>query len=620
MAVNGHKGINVNKGRIIFLTLFCGSSILVYLIFLFNLQVIHGLEYEQRAKQVARRVLPVPAQRGEIYDRNFDIPLVTNIDSFAVSIIPAELSRDEINTLFERLSVILEIPVEKIEKEIPPNFYHLYQPIEIAGGIEFETIAYIAEHIEEFRGISWHNKSMRNYLQTRSFSHILGYVGDITTEEFQVLYNKGYDINATIGKIGIEKQYDQELRGSDGMSFSTVDVRGRRIEGVEIEDVPPENGNNLVLTVDRKIQKLCEEALGERIGSVVVLKPSSGEILAMVSYPWYDQNIFYRSDTKSELRDLSLDPRKPFVNRAIQSSYAPASTFKVLITTAVVEEEVFPLYDKITCEGSMILGNREFHCHEKMGHGSLNIREALGGSCNVFFWNMGKKLGIDLISEYAHRFGYGAVTGVDIPGEVSGLVPTPEWKERVYNSKWVGGDTLNTSIGQGYVNVTPIQMANMMAMIVNKGHTYVPHVLKEVRNPISGKIVKTSEPVILNRSTIRDETFQTVQDYLRSVITDGTAKSQITTEAVDIAGKTGTAEMGRVDSWHAWFTAYGPYETDDPDDRVIVVTMVEGANEWDWWAIRAANIIFQGIFADQSYDEAIDALNWGWYRNERTPE
>ncbi len=478
----------------------------------------------------------------------------------------------------------------------------------------------IAENIENFKGVTWNSKPIRSYLEPGSISHILGYVGDITTEEFQVLYNKGYNINSVVGKSGIEKYYDQTLRGEDGIHYKTVDVQGRKIQNVEVDDLLPENGNDLVLTIDRHIQTLAEEALGERVGSAVVLKPSTGEILALVSYPWYNPNDFYDDKRGQIYRKLALDNRHPFLNRTIQSTYEPASTFKVVMTTANLEEDIFPVDKTILCEGSVWFGNREFRCHVPEGHGWLVLHEALEQSCNVYFYTLGYKyLGIDIISDYARRFGYGSYTGIDLPGEISGLVPTPEWKERVYNTKWVGGDTVNTSIGQGFINVTPVQMADMMAMIVNKGIIYKPHILKEIRDSVTGELIEEKLPEIIHSSTIHQDTFDTMQQYLRGVITDGTAKVVITTKAVDIAGKTGTGEVGLEDSWNAWFVAYGPYDA-APEDQLVVVTMVEAVNEWEWWAIRAANIIFQGIFAGETYDEAIDSLRWGWLRNKRKPQ
>ena len=595
-------------------------SLVFFLIYLFNLQVLNKLKYQNRARDISVRMLPLSAQRGEIYDRNDDQPLVINVDSFAVNIIPGELNEMALEKSLKKLAFLFSVPESDLKKKILSTYRYLYQPIEVKSGVDLHTINYIAEHKEDFPGVTWNSKPIRNYLFTDSLTHILGYVGDITVEEYQILYNKGYTLNSQIGKSGIEKEYDSLLRGKDGKQFRTVDVKGRKIASRKIDDIPPDNGKTLVLTVDRHIQRLAEEALGERMGSVVVLKPASGEILAMVSYPWFDPNIFYTTQAKQYYREKALDPKHPFLNRAIQSAYAPASTFKIIMTTADLEERLFPIDKTITCNGSIRVGNRTFNCWKKEGHGPLDLPDALAQSCDVYFYTLGLDyLGIDVIADFARRFGYGSLTQVDLPGEVKGLVPTPSWKDQTFNTKWVGGDTVNTSIGQGYLNVTPLQMADMMAMTVNKGIIYKPHILKEIRDPVTGKVIKKIKPEILTTSSISKQNFETLQKYLRGVITDGTAKVVITTKAVKIAGKTGTGEVGLEDRWNAWFVANGPYGV-DPKDQIVVVTMVEATNRWEWWAVRAANIIFQGIFAGETYDEAIDSLHWGWLRNKREVE
>ncbi len=588
-----------------------------YAVYLFHLQVLNKLKYQNRARDVSVRMLPLPAQRGEIYDRNADRPLVVNIDSFAVNVIPGELDNKTLNKTLKRLAVLFSVSVSDMKKKISSSYRHLYQPIEVKSGVDLHTISYIAEHKEDFPGVTWNSKPIRNYFYTDSLTHILGYVGDITVEEYQMLYNKGYTLNSQIGKSGVEKEYDAILRGKDGKQYKTVDVRGRKINNRKMDDIPPVNGKTLVLTIDRHIQRLAEEALGARMGSVVVLKPASGEILAMVSYPWFNPNIFYTSRAKQYYREKALDPHHPFLNRAIQSAYAPASTFKIIMTTADLVERAFPIDKTITCTGSIRVGNRTFNCWKKEGHGSLDLPEALAQSCDVYFYTLGLDyLGINVIADFARRFGYGSLTDIDLPGEVKGLVPTPSWKEKTFHTKWVGGDTVNTSIGQGYLNVTPLQMADMIAMTVNKGIIYKPHVLKEIRDPVTGKVIKRIKPEILKTSSISEKTFETVQKYMRGVITNGTAKVVITTKAVKIAGKTGTGQVGLKDRWNAWFAASGPYGA-DPEDQIVVVTMVEATNKWEWWAVRAANIIFQGIFAGETYDEAIDSLHWGWLRNKK---
>ncbi len=606
--------------RIIIIVVTAIIIFIFFVLYLFNLQVLNKLKYQDRARNISVRALPIPAQRGEIYDRNADTPLVVNVDSFAVNIIPGKLDDKRLNQTMVRLAALFSISVSDIKKKLSPRYRHLFKPVEIKSGVDLHQIGYIAEHKEDFPGVTWNSKPIRNYLFTDSLTHILGYVGDITVEEYQVLYNKGYSLNSQIGKSGVEKEYDVLLRGKDGEQFKTVDVKGRKIANRKLDDIPPQNGKTLVLTIDRRIQRLAEEALGARMGSVVVLKPASGEILAMVSYPWFNPNIFYTQKAKEYYREKALDPKHPFLNRAIQSAYAPASTFKIIMTTADLEERAFPIDKTITCNGSIRVGNRTFDCWKKEGHGPLDLPEALAQSCDVYFYTLGLDyLGINVISDFARKFGYGSLTKIDLPGEIKGLVPTPSWKEKTFNTKWVGGDTVNTSIGQGYLNVTPLQMADMISMTVNKGIIYKPHVLKEIRDPVTGKVLKRIKPEILKTSSITEQNFETVQRYLRGVITDGTAKVVITTKAVKIAGKTGTGEVGLKDRWNAWFVANGPYGA-NPEDQVVVVTMVEATNKWEWWAVRAANIIFQGIFAGETYDEAIDSLHWGWLRNKKEIE
>lgn len=610
------QDFKIPKGRIFFLMILISVSIVFYGFYLSGLQIVNFGEYQRRAKEVASRQAVILAQRGEIYDRHNDIPLVMNIPSFALYVVPGEMTEDDKEKLIVNCSKYLDIDENSLREKIPEESEGSYLPVELKEAVQYDQITYIAEHIDDFPGISWQSKPIRGYSETGSISHILGYVGHITSEDLQVLYNKGYDRNSTIGKSGVEKQYDMLLRGTNGSRSRTVDVKGRRIED-DSAIMPPVNGNDLVLTIDRDIQKLCEKALGERIGSVVVLKPSTGEVLAMVSYPYYDPNLFYTDKGDQEYTKLSLDPRFPFLNRCIQSGYAPASTFKVIMTAAVLSEEAFPLDKTVNCTGEKRFGDRVFKCHKLSGHGPLTLREGLAQSCNVFFYTMGAEyLGINKIADYAHRFGYGELTGIDLPGEIKGLVPTPEWKEEVYHSKWVGGDTVNVSIGQGALNVTPLQMATAFSMVVNDGIAYKPHVLKKVINSSTGKVISEVQPEILRTSTISKENFETLKEYMRGVITEGTARWVITTRAVDMAGKTGTGQIGLDDQWDSWFAAYAPYKTDNPDEQIVLVVNVEGVNNWEWWAPKAADMIMQGIFAHQSYEEVLEEFKNRWYIKE----
>ncbi|MCL1957994.1 MAG: penicillin-binding transpeptidase domain-containing protein, partial [Spirochaetes bacterium] len=372
----------INVFRILLIIIFC-----IYSIRLFSMQILSGAVYRSRAQNISRRTYSIPTQRGEIYDRNYDKPLVVNKDTFAVSITPAEVPRGNMDEIINSISNILNIKVDDIKSRLPNQNQSLqsYQPLEIASNVPFSAIAAIAERKNTLPGISWNIKSVRNYENVGSLSHILGYVGDITSEELTSLYNQGYQQGDLIGKSGIEKQYDSLLRGKPGWETRTVDSRGRRITGDEnVTRVPPDIGKNLVLTIDASLQTLVEKAIGNQIGSAVVMRPSTGEILAMVSYPWYDPNIFTEGNNSDYIASVN-DPAKPFINRAIQSNYPPASTFKLILTTAILSENLFSPEQTIVCRGVMRYGNRDWHCHLRSGHGRMNLTTALNQSCNIYY-------------------------------------------------------------------------------------------------------------------------------------------------------------------------------------------------------------------------------------------
>jgi penicillin-binding protein 2 len=601
-----------SKSRIIALAALIVLFFFIILSYLFFLQVVSSPVYKQRAKEVATHVTTISARRGEIFDRNYDQALALNVDSFAVDIIPAEIPRDQIDTLFAKLALFLKMEKEDIAGKIKEKHYQNFSPFMVKTGVLRETVYRLVERIEEYPGVTWHSKPKRSYPTDGSLAHILGYVNTMTIEEFQILYNKGYSYDAVVGKRGIEQYYEDVLRGEDGKRLHTVDVKGKQTQE-SFEEVPPVPGKNIVLTIDRRIQKLSERALGNRSGSVLVLKPETGEILALVSYPWYDANIFTSSEKLDRYNEMALDPQSPFLNRAVQSVYPPASLFKIIMTTANVEDGVFPQDETVECRGELRVGDKVFSCWKKTGHGRLSLMGALAHSCNIYFWTLGlRHLGHERILRFAREFGLGEKTGIDFPGEAEGFLPSPDWKEQRENQPWVGGDTMNLSIGQGWTLVTPLQVANMVALVVNRGVVYKPHLVKEIRDPETGRVISEIERDILRKTYIRSETFETVQRAMREVVISGTGRI-ITTKAVVPAAKTGTSETAVENSFHSWFVGYAPYITDVPEERVIVVVMVEATEEdYEWWAPKAANAIFQGIFADQTYDEAADTLNL-WY-------
>jgi penicillin-binding protein 2 len=585
---------------------------IIYILKLFSMQILSGEVYRQQAESISRKITIIPAQRGEIYDRTFTQPLVLNTDSFAVSITPAEVPQGEIQELIGKVADIMGVEREVIDKKIPSQYYYLYQPVEVATNVPFTTIAALAEQVDALPGVSWQSKPLRNYVDTGSLSHVLGYVGNITQDELMQLFNQNYRMGDVIGKAGIERQYNELLRGKEGREIRTVDVRGRRVSGEGTIRESPIMGKNLVLTIDRSIQTLAEKALGKRIGAVVVMRPTTGEILALVSYPYYDPNIFNRTDMGSQYQVLINDPNKPFLNRAIQSSYPPASTFKIVMTTGILAENAFPPDKVVECQGELSYGDRLWRCHiRRPGHGWLNLQQGMAQSCDIYYWTVGRdNLGIERIVSYARDYGFGELTQIDLPGEISGFIPTPQWKDRRFHERWLGGDTMNISIGQGYTLVTPIQMANMVSMTVNNGIIYKPHLLKEVRDPLTGEVESTVVPEVLHKSDISPAIFRTVRRDMRSVISEGTARFPVNIKSVEIAGKTGTGEVGFHNRWHSWLASFAPYETNKPDERIVVSVIVEAVNNWEWWAPYASAIIYQGIFANETYEEAVKTLKF----------
>ena len=605
--------------RLLIIQIIIASLFFIYVYTLFSLQVLQGNEYRSQSKTISSQVKIIPADRGEIFDRNAMLPMVINSDSFAVELTPGEIPKNYYDTVTSKLAALLEISKFDIDKKIPPSMRNSYSSIQIKANVPFEIISNIAENKTDLPGVSWISKPIRNYVEQGSISHVVGYVGDITQDELNRLHNKGYTKNSIIGKTGIESQYDEFLQGTPGRESKTVDVRGKIISDAPIIQ-PPKMGNNLVLTIDSTIQKLAEQTLGNRVGAIVVLKPSNGEVLAMVSYPYFDPNIFNTEQAGEYLQKLSSDEQgRPLINRAVNAVYPPASTFKIVMSTAMLQENAFPNDKKIECKGRMAYGNRIFHCHIKTpGHGWLDLKNAFAQSCDVYYWIIGRDyLGINKIASYAREFGFGQSAQIDLPSQQIGFVPTAEWKERRYHEKWLGGDTMSASIGQGYLLATPLQLADMVCMVTNSGVVYKPHLLKEVRDPVTSEVLIETKPEILLKSDIDKSVWKEMQETMRYMITDGTAQYPMNNKIVKAAGKTGTAEVAPYKtSWHSWMVCYAPYDA-PVEDQVVISTIVEACNPWEWWAPYATNIILQGIFAKQTYEQAVKELGFTYLMKNR---
>lgn len=582
------------------------AIMLGYAGYLFFIQVVQGYIYTERAQRSQQRVEAVVARRGTISDINGNI-IVDNKYNYSLSVVLGSSTTEQLEILTQRISAVTAIPVEILRNSIINAQDRDAYSVQVVDSLSFSQVSYIAEHAHLFPNAHWKINASRSYPFHEELAHVTGYVGDISVEELRVLHNQEYRSDSVIGKNGLEAQYDLMLRGQDGSTITRVDAFGALVDFENTTEPVP--GHDIITSIDARIQKLAWQALGRRIGSVVVLRPHTGEILSMASYPSYDPNQFYTSNAQQALNDLLKDPHSPLINRAIQTSYPPASTFKVLMATAIVNDDVYDIHDTIFCRGYYELGNSVLREWGRQNFGYLDLFGGMANSSNVYFWTLGVEyVGIERIVDYSHKFGFGSKTGIDLPNEATGLVPDPEWKRLKFNQRWTAGDTANVAIGQGFMNTTPLQIANMAAAVSNNGVIYRPHVLKEIRNSQTGEVVERYTPEVLHDLQFDPQTFQTVQKAMEGVIARGTGHSVITTPAVRVAGKTGTSEVQKgSDRYHSWFLAYAPIDA-PPELRVVVVVFVDAANEWEWWAPKAANIILHGIFSNTDYERTVHEL------------
>ncbi len=409
----------------------------------------------------------------------------------------------------------------------------------------------------------------------------MGYVGEIN--ERQLVDNKYQDIKIGdfIGQSGIERLFNSMLTGVDGGKQVEADAQGRELRILAGREPVP--GSNLVLTIDSRLQLLAEKLLEGKNGAIVALNPKNGNVLCLVSKPSFDPNKFSVGISRAEWKKMLTELNNPLQNRVIQSQYPPGSVFKILMAAAALEENIINRETVINCGGSFRLGRWKYACWKKIGHGAITIHEAIVHSCNVFFYTVGKRLGIDRISRWSYKMGLGRATGIELPNEKSGLVPTASWKLKRFGEKWQGGETISLSIGQGFLAVTPIQMANLVSMIANGGTLYKPRLVQRIISP-DGKIKRSYYPEVLAKLKLSASTFDIVHKGLYGVVNEyGTGrKAQI--EGLDVAGKTGTAQVVRKRNLpkieydkipeklqdHAWFAAFAPVDNAEIAIAILV--------------------------------------------------
>ena len=532
------------------------------------LQIYEGEYYSRLAEGNRIRIIPTMAPRGTFFDRNGEL-LVQNRPGFAVSLMPVMTKIDPV--VIDRVAELLKVPVEEINKKIEAHTG--FDPIRIKADVTPDIVTIIEEQKTNYPGVIIEVQPIRDYMNKEEAAHTYGYVSEINDMELEKKKDEGYKSGDIIGKFGLEKIYDKELRGENGGQQVEVDVTGKPVQ--IIGNKPPTPGDDLYLTIDKNLQTAAEKAVDEQLkqinanaAAVVAMNPQTGEILAMVSRPAFDPNLFAHGISSKDWNKLNNNPYHPMDNKAITGEYPPGSTFKIITGTAALTEGVVSPSELIMDSGHHWIipkGNAE---GEALG--LINFQQAMAHSDNVYFYEMGNRLGIDRLEKYARMFGLGKTTGIDLPYEADGLVANRRYKEKNFeDGEWYLSETFDAAIGQGFNLVTPLQAAMVMGEIAANGKRYKPHLVNRIVAP-DGSTVKEFQPELLGTLDVRPEVISLVQAGLHDVTKYGTAAGIFRGFPIEIAGKTGTAENSHGRD-HGWFVAYGPF--DNPN--IVVAVIVE---------------------------------------------
>ena len=584
--------------RIIGLSL--GAFVLFFLVLsrLWYLQMIDTDNLMDQSESNRLRFVPVAAPRGAILDRNGKV-LVSNTPSFSVAVIPQDVKNKD--QLIDNLSRYLNLNRKEIEDKWNKGQGRAkYYPLVVASGISRDQMEFLEENRLALSGVNIEMKPVRAYSNGLLGAHLLGYLAEISESELASDHYKEYNAGDYTGKSGIEKSWEDFLHGTDGGRQIEVDARGRFLRTVE--ESGSSVGNTVMLTIDLDMQKVAEQALGERAGAAVAMDVNTGEILAFASSPSFDPALFTGRMPPEKWKEYLEDQRHPLENKALKGMYPPGSTFKIITAIAGLEEGVVDQHSAVDCPGYYKFGNSTFKCWDKKGHGHVELKKALRESCDVYFYKLSERLGVDRIADYARRFGLGAPLGIGLDNEKGGVIPSQEWKQKRYGKKWFQGETLSVGIGQGYVLTTPVQLASMIATVANEGTVYQPHLVKRIVDS-EGKSLKEFPPVITRKTGIKPETFKLVKEGLFAVVNEphGTGGLARLSE-VKVAGKTGSAQVVKLrDSKgqvpyqfrdHALFVAFAPY--DKPEIAVAVI--VEHAEHGGSAAAPVAGKILRAYF------------------------
>lgn len=565
-----------------------GLVLFLILVFYWKIQILDHQKYWKMAEANRLRALPLPAPRGLIYDRQ-KIILADNQPSFKVSLLRESIKND--SQAIERVSQLLNLRTEELKARIDRyRWLQTYEPVIIKDNLKLEEVAMIEARKEEFPELQLQVEPRRYYPFETAAAHVLGYLQEVSPEEIKNNPHRKWRGGEMIGKAAVEKQYDDYLTGQDGQLIETVDSLGRSLG--EVNRTEPIKGQDLMLSIDLDLQKKAEELLQGKEGAIIVLEAGSGECLAWVSSPSYDPNRFITRFSPEEWLSIINDAARPLENRVIRGQYSPGSIFKVVTALTSLETGLITERTAFFCGGSINLYGKEFACWFKPGHGLISLPEAIKNSCNVYFYQLGRQLNVDTIARYARALGLGQITGVDIPGEKEGLVPSSAWKKKTRGEPWYPGETISVSIGQGPVLATPLQVAALTACLANRGIKVKPRVTR-----LNDKIRPVQE-----KSGLKSENLEKIIEGMWRSVNDGGTGHGAHQPGFDICGKTGSTQVISREKaekmiqrgeepaeTHSWFSGFAPrYQP-----QVVVTVLVEFGGMGGQTAAPIAGEIFK---------------------------
>jgi penicillin-binding protein 2 len=593
---------------------------------LFYLQISNGTEFAAISNRQRTVDEPIPAPRGYMYDRNGRL-LVTNVPTFAVKVRPADLPDEMRDDVVGRLAALLTMDPAEIHASIDGNPGSAFDLVRVAQDVDRQTAQLISEASFELPGVEVAVEARRRYTDGPLMAHLLGYTGPVSAEQLPELRERGYQPDDLLGKVGLEARYETELRGTYGAETVARDKTGRRTHVLQTvrEAVP---GASLTLTVDTRMQRNAQKALkwamdkvGMTRGVVIAMNPQTGEVLAMVSLPTYDNNKFARGISAAEYEKLLKNKDKPLLNHAIQAHYAPGSTYKLVTGTGGLADREITTSTRLMTKSFLTLGDTKFYEWNRRGWGPCDIYCGFGHSSDTFFYQVAGMLGIDRLAYWARQYGFGAPTGIDLPGEVEGIVPDNAWKQEALGAPVFAGETYQAGIGQGYDAVTPLQLINAYAALANGGTLYQPQIVREIVGP-DGSIVRPFEPKVLHKLKVKPSVLRTMRLAARETVT-----LRHTYNLVDlplkIAGKSGTAEFGTPDAkgrlpYSSFFVGFTPKDArngsfEDHDSELVVMAFAHDSRTRGNAATEIVKYFFQlhyGIKKDYRLDENMERTNF----------